>query len=91
MFHQYTLLFKRWLLSVTKNFATLASGIMEHYLVLWNNSFLLFVYEPLFETSQEDSGQKSCSLDVLRYQRYGECIRCQTSAKIWQQMFGELH
>ena len=45
---------------------------MERCRVLWNKVFLLFVYGPLFQTSQENGDQKSRSSDVLRYQRYTE-------------------
>ena len=61
-----TFYFSRWLLiSVTKDCALVELGIVEHCRLLWNKLFLLFVYGPLFEISQEDGDQKSRSLDVL--------------------------
>ena len=49
---------------------------MEICRVFWNKLFLLFVYGPLIETSQEDGGQEARSSDVLRYHRYGEYTKC---------------
>ena len=66
---------------------------MEHCRVLWNKVFLLFVYGPLFETSQENDDQKSRSSDVLRYQRcrqYTQKWSSLTLTKIWRRMFEEL-
>ena len=66
---------------------------MERCRVLWNKVFLLFVYGPLFETSQENGDQKSRSSDVLRYQRYRQYTKKWSSltlTKIWRRMFEEL-
>ena len=89
MFHQYILFLKHWsLISVTKNCAAVESGIVEHCRVLRNKLLLLLVYGPLFETSQEDGGQKSGSSDVLRCQRFGSYTKNAEAAKL-QQQYGD--
>ena len=66
---------------------------MERCRVLWNKVFLLFVYGPLFQTSQENGDQKSRSSDVLRYQRYRQYTEKWSSltlTKIWRRMIGAI-
>ena len=93
-FHQHILFLKRLLsISEPKTWAPVESGIVERCRVLWNKVFLLFVYGPLFQTSQENGDQKSRSSDVLRYQRYKQYTKKWSSltlTKIWRRMIEEL-
>ena len=81
---QHALMFLYLLINMTKNCAAVESGIIEHCRVSRNKLFLLFVYGPLFETSQKDGGKKSRSSDVLSEwnQRFGQYTKNVEAAKL---------